>query len=43
MTKAALDALDEIVSVEGIDGVFVGPGDLSIALTGKLDPHWRGD
>ena len=38
-TKAALDALDEIVGVEGIDGVFVGPGDLSIALTGKLDPH----
>ena len=38
-TKTALDALDDIASVEGIDGIFVGPGDLSIALTGKLDPH----
>ena len=32
-TRAALDALDAILGVEGIDGVFVGPSDLSIALT----------
>jgi len=32
-TRAALDALDAILAVEGIDGVFVGPSDLSIALT----------
>jgi 4-hydroxy-2-oxoheptanedioate aldolase len=33
-TKGALDALDDILSVEGIDGIFVGPADLSIALNG---------
>jgi 4-hydroxy-2-oxoheptanedioate aldolase len=32
-TRAALDILDDILSVPGIDGVFVGPSDLSIALT----------
>jgi 4-hydroxy-2-oxoheptanedioate aldolase len=32
-TRAALDALDDILAVPGIDGVFVGPSDLSIALT----------
>ena len=37
-TRPALDALDEILAVEGIDGVFVGPSDLSVALTGRLDP-----
>ena len=31
-TRAALDALDGILAVPGIDGVFVGPSDLSIAL-----------
>ena len=35
-TRAALDALDEILGVEGVDGVFVGPSDLSIALSGGL-------
>lgn len=40
-TSEALDALDEILSVPGIDGVFVGPSDLSIALNrgGTVDPH----
>jgi len=38
-TRAALDALDDILGVEGIDGVFVGPSDLSIALTGGLEPR----
>lgn len=28
----ALDAIDEIVAVDGLDGVFVGRGDLSVAL-----------
>jgi len=31
-TQAAIDALDDILSIEGIDGVFVGPSDLSISL-----------
>ena len=33
-TRAALDALDDILSVEDLDGVYVGPSDLSIALSG---------
>jgi 4-hydroxy-2-oxoheptanedioate aldolase len=32
-TRQALDAVDEICSTPGIDGVFVGPSDLSISLT----------
>jgi 4-hydroxy-2-oxoheptanedioate aldolase len=32
-TRDALAALDDILAVEGIDGVLVGPSDLSIALT----------
>jgi 4-hydroxy-2-oxoheptanedioate aldolase len=32
-TREALDALDEIASVPGLDGLFVGPSDLSIALS----------
>ncbi len=32
-TARALDALDEILAVEGIDGVFVGPSDLSVTLS----------
>jgi len=31
-TRAAMDALEGILAVPGIDGVFVGPSDLSIAL-----------
>lgn len=30
-TRAAYEALDDILGVDGIDGVFVGPSDLSIA------------
>ena len=33
-TRRALDNLDAILSVDGIDGVFVGPFDLSINLSG---------
>ncbi|MEF0941098.1 aldolase/citrate lyase family protein [Rhizobium sp. BR 362] len=32
-TRAALDAIDEILAVDGIDGIFIGPSDLSIALS----------
>lgn len=31
-TREALDNLDEILAVEGIDAVYVGPADLSISL-----------
>jgi len=31
-TRAALDAIDEIVAVPGVDAVYVGPNDLSLAL-----------
>lgn len=31
-TGAALDALDEILAVGGVDGVFIGPADLSADL-----------
>ncbi|WP_291423137.1 4-hydroxy-2-oxoheptanedioate aldolase [Deinococcus sp.] len=31
-TKLALDNLDEILAVEGVDGVFIGPADLSASL-----------
>lgn len=39
-TRQALDSLDEILDVEGLDGVLVGPSDLSLALTGgeRIDP-----
>jgi 4-hydroxy-2-oxoheptanedioate aldolase len=32
-TPAAVEALDEILAVDGLDGIFVGPGDLSLTLT----------
>jgi 4-hydroxy-2-oxoheptanedioate aldolase len=36
-TRRALDALDDILAVDGIDGVFVGPFDLSVSLSaGRL-------
>ncbi len=31
-TRAAIDALDDILAVEGIDAVYIGPSDLSISL-----------
>lgn len=33
-TREALAALDDILDVDGIDGVFFGPGDFSIAWSG---------
>lgn len=39
----ALDDIDAIVSVEGLDGFFIGRGDLTVALqaTGLADPKVR--
>jgi len=31
-TREALDALDDILKVDGVDGVFIGPADLSASL-----------
>jgi 4-hydroxy-2-oxoheptanedioate aldolase len=31
-TKSALDKLEEIAAVDGVDGVFIGPSDLSAAM-----------
>jgi 2-dehydro-3-deoxy-L-rhamnonate aldolase len=31
-SKAAIDNLDEILKVDGVDGVFIGPADLSASL-----------
>lgn len=38
-TRQALDALDDILSVDGIDAVYIGPSDLSLSLgcTPKFD------
>ena len=41
-TRAALDALDDILGVEGVDGVFIGPSDLSIALSRGRSVEPRG-
>jgi 4-hydroxy-2-oxoheptanedioate aldolase len=40
-TRTALDNLDAIAGTEGIDALFVGPSDLSIALTdgAEVEPH----
>jgi len=38
-TKGALDQLDEILGLDGVDMVCFGPNDLSVALTGRLDIH----
>ncbi|MGE0501871.1 MAG: HpcH/HpaI aldolase/citrate lyase family protein [Rhizobiaceae bacterium] len=39
-TRAAVDALDAILETPGIDGIFVGPSDFSIAWSNgaRLDP-----
>ncbi|MBO6758959.1 MAG: hydroxyacid aldolase [Roseibium sp.] len=40
-TPDAIAALDDILAVPGIDGIFVGPSDLSLTLAGgaALDPN----
>lgn len=34
-TKTALDNLDDILSVPGLDGLYIGPSDLGLSLGGK--------
>jgi 4-hydroxy-2-oxoheptanedioate aldolase len=40
-TVEAVEHLDEILAVPGVDGVFVGPGDLAVSM--GLDPRDGGD
>ncbi|MGJ7493058.1 aldolase/citrate lyase family protein [Variovorax sp. ZT4R33] len=37
-TRAALDQLDAILAVDGVDGVFIGPADLSASLGHPGEP-----
>lgn len=37
-TKEAMDNLDEIVSTPDLDGVYIGPADLTLGLTGRKYP-----
>jgi 4-hydroxy-2-oxoheptanedioate aldolase len=39
-TAEALDDLDAVLAVEGLDGIYVGPADLSLSL-GRADPAER--
>ena len=41
-TREAYDNLDEIIEVEGIDGVLIGPGDLSISFRQNKIPDAYG-
>ena len=41
-TAGAYQEIDAILAVEELGGVFVGPSDLSLALTGRLDPNGAG-
>lgn len=38
-TRGALDQLDDILGIEGLDMVCLGPNDLSASLTGSFDIH----
>ena len=38
-TRKGLDNLEKIAAVEGVDGLFIGPGDLSAALGHLGDPR----
>jgi 4-hydroxy-2-oxoheptanedioate aldolase len=37
-TKEAVDNIDLIAGVEGLDAIFVGSGDLRLSLTGSISP-----
>ena len=37
-TGAAINAIDSICGTNGIDGIFVGPNDLSVSLSGGAGP-----
>ncbi len=38
-TRAGLEAVDAIVATEGLDGVYIGPSDLSLGLGGAPAPR----
>jgi len=40
-TQKALDNLDEILSVPGIDACYIGPWDLSVSLGFGVPPDWN--
>jgi 2-keto-3-deoxy-L-rhamnonate aldolase RhmA len=40
-TQAALDNLDEILAVPGIDACYIGPWDLSVSLGFGVPPDWE--
>jgi 2-keto-3-deoxy-L-rhamnonate aldolase RhmA len=40
-TQTALDNLDEILSVDGIDACYIGPYDLSCSLGLGIPPNWK--
>ena len=40
-TPQAMANLDEIAAVPGLDGLFIGPADLSLALGVSPSPKWR--
>ena len=40
-TPKGMENLDAICAVDGLDGVFVGPSDLSLALGVSPSPNWR--
>ena len=40
-TQEALDNLDEILSVPGIDACYIGPWDLSVSLGIGIPPDWK--
>lgn len=41
-SRAAVDAVDDIAAVPGVDGLFVGPSDLAAALAHRGDPGHAG-
>lgn len=41
-TREAVAAVDEIVAVDGIDGILIGPGDLSISVRENRQPDVYG-
>lgn len=41
-TREAYENLDEIIGVEGIDGILIGPGDFSISMRGNPVPDSYG-
>ncbi|HEY0615818.1 MAG TPA: aldolase/citrate lyase family protein [Candidatus Elarobacter sp.] len=42
-TQTAVGNVDEILAVEGIDGVFVGPNDLAASVGKRWPDAWNGD